>query len=207
MIAGIEPQAKRGGFLETKEELREFFLNFRSNLGREQLERASIAIKNRFFKLDEVRGAIKFMVYYSYRNEVSTHGLIKRLLVDNKEVYLPYCLPEKRELRISPINNLDSDLITGTYGINEPKIKLNSPIEELDVVVVPGLAFARDGYRIGYGGGYYDRLISCLPEKTKTIGLIFHSLLVESLPFGRYDQPVDIVVTEREVIYTGGEDD
>lgn len=191
--------------METKDDLRSLFLNFRNNIKKEQVLEASIQIKNKFFQLKEVIDSEKFLIYHSYRNEVITHGMIKRLLMDRKTVYLPYCLKKTNQLGISKINNLDTDLIEGTYGIKEPKERAGLPITELDVVVVPGIAFTYDGFRLGYGGGYYDRFLARLPQKTLTIGLIYQSLLVESLPVGKHDRQVEIIITEEEVIRVGGD--
>jgi len=193
--------------LQTKEDLRGFYLNYRSNIDNEQRESAGMAIKEAFLNLDEVKKATHFLLYFSLRNEVNTRVLIEELLAEGKKVYLPYCIVKDKELRISPVNNLDDDLITGAYGIKEPRLRLNSSIKDLDIVVVPGIAFTRNGHRIGYGGGYYDRFLVKLPDKCRTIGLTYHSLLVQTLPFDPHDQQINIVVTEKEIVYTGGEGD
>jgi len=187
-----------------KEELRNFFLKFRRNIKEKESNKASIMIKNNFFKMLEVKEALKILVYVSYRNEVNTHGIIKRLLVEGKRVFVPYCIVDEKKLKVVQINNMDSDLQEGAYGILEPREELKKDdfnIKELDIVIVPGVAFSKQGYRIGYGGGYYDRLLENLTLQTITIGLSYNSLVLNNLPIAKYDKAVDIIVTEEDILY------
>jgi 5-formyltetrahydrofolate cyclo-ligase len=187
-----------------KEELRNFFLKFRRNIKEKESNKASIMIKNKFFKMLEVKEALKILVYVSYRNEVNTHGIIKRLLVEGKRVFVPYCIVDVKKLKVVQINNMDSDLQEGAYGILEPREELKKDdfnIKELDIVIVPGVAFSKQGYRIGYGGGYYDRLLENLTLQTITIGLSYNSLVLNNLPIAKYDKAVDIIVTEEDILY------
>ncbi len=186
--------------MRKKEELRSFFLNFRENIKKEEIDKASDEIRKKLLGLEEVNRARRIMVYFSYRNEVQTHELIEELLDRGKEVYIPYCIVKKREIQISRIQDLEEDLVSGAYGIKEPRVKEDSPVDILDLVLVPGVVFSRNCYRIGYGGGYYDRFMAKLPETTRTIGLTVNSLLVKSVPVGEYDLPVDMIVTEREIL-------
>lgn len=187
---------------KTKKELRQYYLNYRENMGQRKIEETSSVIARRLFKFSVVREAKAVMCFHSFRNEVITHQIIENLLEKGKTVYLPYILTGSKELRISPVKDLNKDIAKGFFSVMEPVNKLDSSIELLDIIIVPGLLFTRSGYRLGYGGGYYDRLLSKIDKKTKTIGLVFHSLLVDKLPLEKYDLPVDIIITEEEVIYT-----
>ena len=189
--------------MTAKKDLRSIFLNYRKNIDNDKVEEYSIKIKNKLLRLNEIEQALNIMVYVSYKNEVKTHWLIKRLLVEDRNVYVPYCLVEERKLKIANITNMDKDLKKDAYGILEPveDLRVDVSPEVLDAVIVPGTAFSRNGYRIGYGGGYYDKFLSCLPEKTISIGLTYDTLLVESLPIEKHDLPVDIIVTENDIIY------
>lgn len=190
--------------MNKKEELRKYYLDLRENMDRDTVIKASEEIKEKILEMEEVKRAKNIMVYYSYRNEVNTHQLIENLIHIDKEVYTPYCLVEKNEMRISPVKNIKDDLVSGAYGIKEPRVKENTPADILDLVLVPAVVFSRDGFRIGYGGGYYDRFLAKISEKTITIGLTFDFLLVDSLPVESYDLPVDIIVTDKEVLYIRG---
>jgi 5-formyltetrahydrofolate cyclo-ligase len=94
------------------------------------------------------------------------------------------------------------ELVPGRYDILEPDrqiCRLCAP-RDADAVLVPALAFDRDGYRLGFGGGYYDRLLSRLDPHNLTIGLTFHHALLDLLPREAHDQPVRVVCTDRETI-------
>jgi 5-formyltetrahydrofolate cyclo-ligase len=91
----------------------------------------------------------------------------------------------------------------GAYGLREPAdLCPLCALEELDIVVTPGLGFDRRGYRLGYGEGYYDRCLAGLRPQCLTIGLAFACQVVPLLPSGPLDQPVDLILTEEETIWT-----
>lgn len=191
--------------MKTKEGQRKYYKEYRDNIDFQDITIYSNKIKNIFLNLKEVQTADKFMLYYSIKSEVKTHSLIKQLLEQNKKVFLPYTIIETREMRFSMINNLQEDVVTGNYGIKEPADKTIYPIDKLEVVVVPGVVFAKDGYRLGYGGGYYDRFLSRINKSsTVIIGFTFNSLLVDSIPHDKYDQKVDIIITENGITRVGG---
>lgn len=187
-----------------KEKLRKKYLHFRENLDPVFIGEASKKIKEKFLELEQIKKKDNIMVYVSYNSEVKTEDIIQKLLDRGKNVYVPYCITESRELRISQIRKFPADLRIGAYGIREPKEKLkevNQSPEVLELIVVPGVAFSRSGYRIGYGGGYYDRFLSDIDSRPLTVGFTFSSLLVEALPIDRHDIPVDIIVTEEERVF------
>ena len=93
----------------------------------------------------------------------------------------------------------------GRFGIREPKPQVGTPqaIADIDAILVPAVAFDRRGYRVGYGGGYYDRFLPELRGRAVRVGLAFACQLVDSVPAGAHDVPVDFIVTETEIIATG----
>lgn len=109
-----------------------------------------------------------------------------------------------RRLTFSEIRGLDKELEIGAFGIREPKPEFLHPVrlEEAQVVLVPGIAWDYRGYRIGYGGGYYDRTINSLHTSVFMIGLAYEFQIVKQIPTGRYDRRVDKLVTEKRVINT-----
>lgn len=146
----------------------------------------------RFLELEQVRDGKTFFLFYGVGKEPDTEHLIRRLLEDGKRIALPVCLPQgKMEAR--EIGSLD-ELRPGSFGIPEPG-EACPPIsgEEIDVVLVPNLLCDRRGYRLGRGGGYYDRWLEnysgltvciCPPER-----------LVDELPREPFDRPVKIVIS------------
>lgn len=184
-----------------KESLRERYILIRNKLCKGKVREASRKISSRFLDLEEIKEKQKFLLYHSFGNEIITHDLIDILLKGNKDVYLPYI--RNKEIKISRIYGRE-DLKPGVFGIMEPADRQDIDVNQMDVIVVPGLLFDRNGYRIGYGGGYYDRLLAGIDENILTIGLAYNDFLQESLPVEKYDIPVKIIITETQVLYTGG---
>jgi 5-formyltetrahydrofolate cyclo-ligase len=154
-------------------------------------------IADRFLDLPEVAGASTVMLFWSFGSEVPTEGMIERLHVRGVTIVLPRI--EGSEL--VPVRFAPGQSTTATsFGAREPAQGEPIPPADLDVVGVPGVAFDRGGRRIGYGAGYYDRL---LPRATSAsaIGLAFEVQVVDGdLPAGGADVRVDLIVTESETI-------
>lgn len=142
------------------------------------------------------------MMYASFRSEVDTWRLIRRAAAGGKSVYLPRTNVSHRELvpvRVELRNGSLEGLVQGPYGIWEPRGPQADPCS-LDMVCVPALAFDRMGYRLGYGGGFYDRFLDRLRPETVTVGLSYAAQLIERAPRDGHDLPVDFVVTDEGVI-------
>ena len=141
------------------------------------------------------RRAKTVLVYVSTPIEVGTREIIAKVLSDGKRVAVPRCVPGTREMEFYFINSLD-ELMPGTFGVLEPA---PVPARRLldfshSVCVVPALACDRSGYRLGYGGGYYDRFLRDYPGEKVLI--LYKCCLVPHLWHGRFDVPVDRIVTE-----------
>jgi 5-formyltetrahydrofolate cyclo-ligase len=146
--------------------------------------------------LPEVRGAATVMVFWSFGSEVQTAALIERLHEAGKRVVLP----RVQEGDIAPVAYEPGDPVAATsFGAMEPAAVELVPAEEVDVVIVPGVAFDRRGGRVGYGGGFYDRFFSTAPA-VPAVAVAFGAQLVDEVPRGRSDSRVDAIVTEDEVI-------
>jgi len=188
--------------LTKKEELRRTFLDIRRKLPEEVAAARSAAIMERVISLDEVRDASVVLTYVSSKdNEVDTTGLIKRLLGNSVDVFVPIAGPQG-ELVWSRIESLD-ELERGRFGILEPRRdcrRLSAPPPSTGPVLVPGVAFSPAGYRIGYGGGYFDRFLA--GYNGAGIGLAFQCQVLPELPADPHDVPVDIVVTEQKNYHT-----
>jgi len=149
-------------------------------------------IKDRLFKEEEFKKAEVIMFYVSLKDEVSTLSMIDEAIETGKRVCVPVILKEDKRLIAGEIKDRRRDLESQHFGIYQPKpghVK-EVPLENIDLVVVPGIAFDKHNVRLGRGHGYYDRFLCGLPEKTKTIGLAFDFQVVDKLPKDSHDIPV-----------------
>jgi 5-formyltetrahydrofolate cyclo-ligase len=190
--------------MNDKGEIRKRILSLRNAMPPAEIEAKSLAIVERLAGLDEIRRAATWMVYLSFGSEVLLDSLILRGWAEGKRIVVPHCRPESGELAACRIDALD-ELEPGHYGIRAPKPDLLRPIpkEEIDAVIVPAAAFDRLGYRIGYGGGYYDRFLQGASRAAK-IGAAFACQIVPEIPAAPHDIPVDRIVTEEETIAPAG---
>lgn len=145
----------------------------------------------RFLALEQVRAAKGLLLFYGVGDEPDTRPLIQTLLTEGKRVALPRCLPGNR-MEARWVKDL-SGLVPGHYGIPEPGE--DAPFarrEELDVILVPNLCCDRAGYRLGHGGGYYDRYLA--DYGGFTVALCPQERLVDALPREEHDRPVTLVI-------------
>jgi 5-formyltetrahydrofolate cyclo-ligase len=145
------------------------------------------------------------LCYVSFGIEVDTLKLIHYLRDNNIPTYAPKCYKNDSSMRFFAINSVDS-LTYGEYkGILEPKEDPSTELTDFNncLCVVPALSFDKQGYRLGWGGGYYDRFLSANPS-VHTVGLTYSACMAETLPKDGYDISVDLVVTENNIITCGG---
>jgi 5-formyltetrahydrofolate cyclo-ligase len=178
--------------------LRERILTLLKQQKEEDRLSKSKAIGRILFERDEFRKSKTVLFYAPFDGEVDTFEIMKMALHIGKCV----CLPKVNKLqkRFLPIvvEDLEHDLERGAYGIMEPRLEINAicPIEKIDSVIVPGLAFDRQNYRLGRGGGYYDRFLVELTSTQWTAGLAFDFQMVDTLPqIEPHDVPVSCVIT------------
>jgi len=179
-----------------KDKLRKQALNKRFNLTAEQRRAASTEIEARLFGLPEFRAASTVMFYASFQSEVETHHMIRRALAEGKRVVLPRV--KGKELELLEIENFDRDVAPGAWGILEPEGGKPAQLREIGLIVLPGAAFDEQGNRIGYGAGYYDKLLPLF--KGSTAALAFELQLVSAVPAASHDIPVQKIITEKRVI-------
>jgi len=186
--------------IDGKREIRKRILMLRNAMPPESIAEKSGEIVRRLMELREIRDSSTLMAFLSFGSEVLTDDLIRWGWSQGKRIVVPLCRPESRELTPCRIDGFD-ELETGHYGIREPKTGgLRSvPRTEIDAVIVPAVAFDRRGYRVGYGGGYYDRFLPECPQAAN-IGAAFACQIVPEVPSDRYDLAVDRIVTEEGII-------
>jgi 5-formyltetrahydrofolate cyclo-ligase len=138
------------------------------------------------------------LTYVSTPEEVDTHVLITKAIAAGKTVAVPYCIAGTRQMAFYTIRSLE-ELVPRSYGVLEPVAKEENKITNFarSLCVLPGVVFDRFGYRLGYGGGYYDRFLAeAYPGKT--VGLCYQDCTVPSLRRGRFDVACEWVVTEND---------
>ncbi len=181
--------------------MRKEMLENRSKLTKKEIREKSNKIKEKLMRLEKFKEAQVIFSFISFGDEVDTHEIIKESLKLGKRVGVPVTIPEGRKLLVSELYDFDKELELGYYDILAPKEEYIREIhpKEIDVVLVPGVVFTPAGYRIGYGGGYYDRFFSKNKDVYK-IGLCFDMQIADEIPIDLYDIPVDIIITEDRII-------
>ena len=179
-----------------KKILRKQVLAARDGLLPEQRKAKSLEIEERLFSLPEFTAACVVMFFASFRSEVETEPMIRRALASGKRVVLPKVLG--KELALYEIHDFDRDVTPGAWGIPEPAAATTAQLGDIDLVIMPGAAFDERGNRVGYGAGFYDKLLSAF-RKT-TIALAFKTQIVPRVPADLHDVPATMIVTEKRII-------
>jgi len=187
----------------SKHILRRKMIEKRQRTSYDEIAAKSKQIKKRLFELDVFKKSKTIMFYVGKGDEVQTKDMILESMKMGKIVSVPYIENGSREMRASLLKNFDRDLVKGEYGILSPKKKSYRPINvsSMDIIIVPGVCFDKDGNRIGRGGGYYDRfLVGARRAVPLLIGLAFDFQVIEDVPHEKRDIPVDITITEMRIL-------
>jgi len=175
---------------EMKKQLRKEFIIKRRLRSIEEIESDSNDITDKLIQMPEFKKAQRIHIYMAFNNEVLTQAIFKRF--SDKNFFVPEIQSDIFDIKTEEIiydRNKDDFQIVKVF---------NKPPKDIDLFIVPGLCFAEDGHRIGYGGGYYDYL---LKDKSVTkIGLCYDFQILKSVPFIEKDVPVDIIVSEKRII-------
>ena len=156
----------------------------------EQIEKASQALTEQFLALEVYRNAKTLYGYLPYNQEVRTVPILARALADGKQVAVPKVYGD--EMRFICLTDL-TQVETGYAGIPEPIADEPIADDPAALVLMPGLAFDKEGHRIGYGGGFYDKFLNAEPTHP-TVALCYAFQMVEDLPTEEFDVPVDRVL-------------
>lgn len=182
-----------------KKQLREQMIATLKDLSVEEKQRIEKRLQQHLYQTDLWKNAQSIGITISRGIEWDTRAIIKQAWVEGKSVYVPKCHPKEYKLVFYQITSFDQ-LETVYYGLLEPKpeeTKQGEP-DEIDLLIVPGVVFNREGYRIGFGGGYYDRFLVHFPNQT--VALISEKQLVDSLPIEQHDIAVQHLITEKGFI-------
>jgi 5-formyltetrahydrofolate cyclo-ligase len=192
---------------EEKRALRRAMSEQRDVIAQDQRDEMTAHATERFLDLPEIRAARTVAGFVSTRSEIDTEPLLEQLRKRGVDVVLPRVstglIPPRLRFHRTKMR---SDLVFGIFGLLEPGMECPElAAHEIDVFMVPGLAFDKRGARIGYGGGYYDELAAYVhahpdASNARFIGYTFEFQLVEACPSGEWDVPLDTIVTDERVV-------
>ena len=179
-----------------KNHLKESLLEKRNSLQKQEIIEKSKSIESNLFSLEQYKKSKTVMFFVSINSEVYTHDMIRNAL-KSKTVVVPKAA--HKEIEPSVIIDLDNLVPSGKFGILEPIEAMGIAYKNIDLVLVPGIVFDKEGHRIGYGFGYYDKFLKKVPKAVK-IGLAFDFQVIDKIPRETHDVPVDLIVSEEMVV-------
>jgi len=184
-----------------KKRLREKLLRKRDDIEPKEQGKKNAAIRKRLYASNDFRKAKRILFYASFRSEAATIQCIIHALKLKKTVMLPLVDRKKKTLRIFQIKNI-SDLSSGFMGIPEPTARKSNErrFNNIDIAIIPGAGFDPEGNRLGYGAGYYDKLMSRSKSNIKKIALAFEEQIVPEIPSEDHDVKMDKIITDKRTI-------
>lgn len=183
--------------------LRQQILASRNALPEAQRREYSERVAEKIIASTAYRQADNILAYQSFGSEFMTGGFIAQVFADGKTLALPKINRQEKRLELYRVDDLPEQLKAGIWGILEPqpqKCAAADPMK-MDFVLTPGLAFTKAGDRLGYGGGFYDRLLATLNPRALRVAATFSLQVCDWVPTSSHDQPVDLVVTEENAFH------
>lgn len=178
-----------------KSELRQKYRSLRQAMPQEIKAQKDAAIASQVRRLWQYQRNSVLLIYVSTSIEVDTFRIIRQAIDDGKRVAVPRCVPNTRDMEFYYIRSTD-ELEPGMFGVLEPIPNPDRLYKESDggLCIVPAFSYDWRGYRLGYGKGYYDRFLSRF--EGNMVGICYSECVQRSLPHGRFDRPVELLVTE-----------
>jgi 5-formyltetrahydrofolate cyclo-ligase len=186
-----------------KQEIRKKIEKKLNALSREDLRGKLKRIENQLFEFPNFMEAVKTLLYLNRSNEVDSRQILKRCKQAAKQIILPFFNASANGVQLYKINDLKADLKAGPGNVFEPnpgRCKLFN-INDIDIAIIPGVAFDEKGARLGDGSGHYDRFIPRLPATVRKVAVAFEEQLISSVPMESHDKYVDIIITDKRIIY------
>ena len=181
----------------SKRTIRNKILNLLRSQKEEERLRKSKRIQEKLFSTPEFQSANTILFYASFDGEVETFNMMKQAQRLGKKIVLPSIIKDQKKMILSLVRDLEKELIDGPYGIKQPGFASLRPVDlkEIDLAIVPGVAFDKKNNRLGRGAGYYDRFLADLPLGIPTFGLAFDFQITPRLPHQKpHDIPVSRVI-------------
>ena len=178
-----------------KSELRQKYRSLRQAMPPEIKDQKDVAIAAQVRRLWQYQRNNVLLIYVSTAIEVDTFRIIQQAWADGKRVAVPRCVPDTRNMEFYYIDSFE-ELAPGMFGVLEPQPNSERLYKESDggLCIVPAFSYDWRGYRLGYGKGYYDRFLSRF--EGNMVGICYSECVQRSLPHGRFDRPVELLVTE-----------
>jgi 5-formyltetrahydrofolate cyclo-ligase len=187
----------------TKLDIRKKLLALREQLAPDIRNACSEAISARIVKLEIYRQADAVLGYMNFGAEFASEFWIQQVLADGKRLALPRVNRHTNQLDLYWVDDLENQLESGLWGIREPVVERCerlATLNEVEFALLPGVAFTRDGARLGYGGGYYDKLLALMTDRPALVAAAFALQIVERIPQEETDVKVEWIITEQETI-------
>ncbi len=188
--------------IELRQELRKKAIAARDRLSPENRHEWSLQIFRTLHSLVQERRFGSIHCYISVRSEVETRNFIELMISEHVHVTVPIVEQKgtSKVLEHTEITNFTT-LAKGHFGLDEPTERVPASLMSLDAIIIPLVSFDRTGTRLGYGMGFYDRFVEAIPTTVERIGLGFSMQEVSLIPRLTHDQPLDLIVTEKEIIH------
>ena len=187
-----------------KQSLRQSIINARLEIAPEERLRFSNNMVASIIRLEAYHAAKTALGYMNFGAEFAAEIFVRQALRDGKQVLLPKVNMDTNQLDLYHINDLASDIAPGSWNIREPVSDRCNKVNELatvDFILLPGVAFGRDGARLGYGGGFYDKLLARMPHQPTLLAAAYALQVVENIPQENTDRKVEWLITEQETIH------
>lgn len=183
--------------------IRKEVLRQRDSITAEGKKTKNDCIKNNLINLPEFQKAHRILFYASYKSEVDTFGLMNYCMSVNKTIALPKVKKESSELEIYEVRDL-SELGAGYQNIPEPILHKDRimQVKDIDLIIVPGVAFDEHCNRLGYGKGFYDKMLN--EKSSPAIALAYEEQIADSVPAEPHDIKMDKIITDKRVIVRNG---
>lgn len=187
-----------------KKQLRKDILDIRNSMSSDEKEEKDNVIICKFLNSNYYKNSNKIFIYVSYSSEIDTIKIINKALGDGKEIFVPRTVFDTKAMDAVKINSLEN-MKKDRYGILEPEEgKPCVDPDELDLIVVPGVAFDKKGGRMGYGAGYYDRYFKKISNEkrnhVKKVALAYDFQIIDDVPMDKQDVKIDYIITDKNII-------
>lgn len=184
---------------ESKKQFRKQMVSAFAQISDEERREISEVLQTRLFASGLWENAETIAVYLSVGNEWDTRKIVEKAWADGKRVAVPKTIPDTKEMIFYALENW-SQTVPAPFNLEEPNVEDTVPVtkDEIELMIVPGLVFTKEGYRIGFGGGYYDRYLAGFIHPTAS--LVHTNQLTESFYIEPFDIPVNYLITEQGII-------
>ncbi len=188
---------------EKKQDLRKKIEKKLNALSKDEIRKKIQQIENHLFEFPNFVEAEMALLYLHRTHEVDTRHILKRCKEAAKHIVLPFFNSSANGVALYKINDILKDIKPGPGNVMEPDPERCKPVQigDIDIAIIPGLAFDEKGSRLGDGSGRYDRFIPKLPVTARKVAVAFEEQIMSSVPMEPHDKYVDIIITDKRIIY------